>query len=159
MKHLLFCLLGMFYSCGKENKTTEVHDIQIDIFVLDHSGINLLSKNNATPFDVDAIKLLYLINEDLITVNKATADCQRGFCLITDAGSERIRIFPNDAEGDALPVTYIDWGNGERDTIKCHFIRNVDGSSVVCDKVWFNEELVFPDKAVPDFGRAFQIIK
>jgi hypothetical protein len=88
-------------------------------------------------------------------------DCPRAVCNIADSGSERIRIFPNDIENEEYPITYIRWENGDLDTLKCHFVRSSNDihSSIVCDKVWFNDLLMFPDNAVSALGRTFKIIK
>lgn len=53
-----------------------------------------------------------------------------------------------------FPITYIEWSENETDKIKCHFNRTEN--SVVCDKVWFNQELVYPNDTK---DRIFKIIK
>jgi hypothetical protein len=109
----------------------------------------------------DSLRLMYLINGNTVNVNDPNMDCPRNICHVTDAGSERIRLFPNDKENEEFPVTFIRWGNEDLDTIKCHFIRKDNGinSSIVCDKVWFNGLLMFPDNAVAGLGRAFKVVK
>jgi len=161
MKYLLFCILGVLVSCNKEKSQNEVISTNIDIFVENSIGENLLKETHPNVINSDSIKLIYLINGNKFTVYNADMDCPRNICYITDSGSERIRVFPNDVENEEYPVTYINWGNGDMDTLKCHFVRKDNGSSssIVCDKVWFNDLLMFPDNAVAGYGRAFKIVK
>jgi len=161
MKYLLFCIFGILVSCSKEKLKNEVVDTAIDIFVENSEGENLLVGTASNAINPDSIKLMYLINGNVFTVYDSDMDCPRAICSITDSGSERIRVFPNDMENEEYPITYIRWENGDMDTIKCHFVRKDNGSnsSIVCDKVWFNDLLMFPDNAVSGFGRAFKIVK
>lgn len=161
MKYFIFCVLGMLvFSCSREQSQNEVIDISIDIFVENSVGESLLKMTTPNAINPDSIKLIYLISGNMFSVYNSNMDCPRNICYITDSGSERIRVFPNNAESEEYPVTYISWGNGDMDTLKCHFIREDNGSySIVCDKVWFNDLLMFPDSAVSGFGRAFKIVK
>lgn len=154
-------MLSLLFSCNKDNPSNVVISTQIDVFVEDASGNNLLIGTSSNAVNFDSIKLMYLINGTSHNVYNSDLDCPRAICLITDTGSERVRIFPNDEVGEEYPITYIDWGNNDIDTLKCHFIRkdNDEGSSVVCDKVWLNDTLMFPDSAITEFGRAFKIVK
>lgn len=159
MKYLLFCILGMLASCNKDKTQKNVIDTQIDVFIENSVGENLLLGSTPNAINPDSIKLQYLINGDKFTVYNSAMDCPRNVCTISDPGSERIRIFPNDEESEDYPITYINWGNGDIDTLKCHFTRKENGSTVICDKVWFNDVLVYPDLAVSGFGRAIKIVK
>jgi hypothetical protein len=161
MKYLFFCILGMLASCNKEKTKNAVIDTQIDVFIENSVGENRLLSTTINNISPDSIRLQYLINGDKFTVYNSKMDCPTNICAISDIGSERIRIFPNDIESEDYPITYINWGNGDIDTLKCHFVRkgNETNSSIVCDKVWFNDLLMFPDKAVIGFGRAFKIVK
>ncbi|MCB9349918.1 MAG: hypothetical protein H6573_20765 [Lewinellaceae bacterium] len=161
MKYSFFLMLSLLFSCNKDNPVKEVVDTQIDIFIEDASGNNLLTGASSNPINFDSIKLMYLISGTSHTVYNSDLDCPRAICLISDTGIERVRIFPNDEVGEEYPITYIDWGNGDIDTLKCHFLRkdNDEESSIVCDKVWLNDTPMFPDNAITEFGRAFKIVK
>ncbi|MCB0522679.1 MAG: hypothetical protein H6577_10760 [Lewinellaceae bacterium] len=161
MKYIIFFAIGMLISCGMENPTMDVVATNVDIFVEDADGNNLLTGTSTTSINTELIKLIYLINGVDQTAYNPDLDCPRFVCYISDPGSERIRIFPNDTETEEYPITYIDWGNGDMDTLKCHFVRKEydNASSVVCDKVWFNDLPMFPDSAITEFGRAFKIVK
>jgi len=161
MKYVLFCILGMLVSCSKEKSQNVVIDIGVEIFISNTNGENLLLGSTPNAINPDSIKLIYKLNGENYTVYNSNMDCPRGICFLNDLGSERIGITPNDTENEEYPITYIRWENGDLDTIKCHFVRKDNGinSSIVCDKVWFNDSLMFPDNAVAGFGRAFKIVK
>jgi hypothetical protein len=161
MKYSIIILIVVLFSCNKENPGMEVIDTQVDVFVEDADGHNLLTGTSADAINTDSIKLMYLIDGNIHTVFNPERDCPRGVCYIADSGSERIALAPNAVEGEEYPITYIDWGDGDIDTLKCHFVRKDNGetSSLVCDKVWFNGSLMFPDNAITEFGRAFKIVK
>ncbi len=159
MKNILFCILAMLAACNKEKSKNEVVDTQIDIFIENNAGNNLLVATTPGAINPDSIKLIYLINGENFTVYNIDMDCPRAVCSITDAGSERIRIFPNDVESQEFPITYVVWDNGDVDTLKCHFVRKDNGATVICDKVWLNDLPMFPDHAISGFGRAFKIVK
>jgi hypothetical protein len=161
MKYLILFVFGMLFSCNKETPKSDVVDTQVDIIIEDSNGNNLLSGTTPSTINVDSIKLMYLINGNTHTVYNEHLDCQRNVCYIGDAGSERVRIFPNDVAEEEYPITYINWGNGDTDTLKCHFVRKDNGneSSVVCDSVWLNDVPMFPENAIAEFGRAFKIVK
>lgn len=161
MKYLFFCILVMLSSCTKEKSLSEVVDIGVEIFISNINGENLLLGSTPNSINPDSIKLIYLINGEEFTVYNASLDCPRGVCYLNDSGSERLGITPNQTKSQEYPITYIRWENGDLDTLKCHFVRKDNGtsSSIVCDKVWFNDVLMFPDNAVSGYGRAFRIMK
>lgn len=159
MKYLFFLTFLLFLSCSKDNQTDSV-STSIDIFVEDAAGNNLLNTTLSNSINFDDIKLMYLIDGNTHEVYNSNLDCPRSICYIADVGNERVRIFPNDSEGEEYPITYIDWGNGDVDTLKCHFVRKDNGSSsIVCDKVWLNDIPMFPENAITEFGRAFILVK
>lgn len=163
MKYIILLLPLFFVSCNKDNPQAKADnvDISIDIFVQDTVGNNLLTAQVAGAIDVNAIRLEYLIEQNITSVYNQHWDCPYAVCYIDDPGNERIRVLPNDSESTAYPITFINWGNGDIDTLKCHFIRVVDNEtlSVSCDMVWFNDLRMFPDSAIISFGRAFRIVK
>jgi hypothetical protein len=158
MKHLILFSLVLLFSCNKEKTSGDDLDTAVDIFVEDANGNNLLVDGTPNAINFDAVKLIYLVDGDATEVYDERLDCPKFICHETsDKGSERVRIFPNTAEGEEFPITFINWGNGDMDTLKCHFVRSE--SSVVCDKVWLNDVPMFPENAIVEFGRAFRIIK
>ncbi len=151
----------MLISCNGEI-VNDVVDTDVDIFVEDSEGHNLLNNALSNAINLDSVRLAYLVNGKEFEFYNANLDCPRSFCPILDeAGKERIQIFPNDSESEAFPITYIRWRQGDVDTLKCHFVRKStkSESSLVCDRVWFNGEAVYPEKTITGFNRAFRIVK
>jgi hypothetical protein len=161
MKYLFFCTLIILTCCTREKPQNDVINTSIDIFIENANGQNLLLKTTPGTINSDSLKLLYLVNGKMLNVYNADMSCPSNICNLTDSGSERIRIFPNDLESEEFPISYIRWKNGDLDTIKCHFIRkdSETGSSLSCDKVWFNDLLMYPNNSIKGFGRAFKIVK
>jgi hypothetical protein len=159
MKYILFCILGMLFSCSKKQSNSISIDIGIEIFVFNQSGENLLLSSTPNFIKVDSLKLFYLVSGEKKEIYNKDMDCPRNICLTTDLGSERIIISPNFTESEEYPINYLQWENGDIDTIKCHIVRISEGESVTCDKVWYNDVLMFPENAIPNFGRAFKIVK
>jgi hypothetical protein len=160
MKNTLLLALCLLASCEKQQNSGEFISTEIDIVIENNIGQNLLLEQTPNFIDIDSIKLFYQINGDKFEVYNSNMDYPRNICYINDPGyTERIRIFPNDVENEEFPITFINWGNGDIDTIKCHFERKNNGGYVSCDKIWFNEDVVYPDSAIPELGRAFKIIK
>jgi hypothetical protein len=161
MKNLLIyaCFLLLFTNCEPE-MCCVVYDTGIDIFVENSAGANRFTPNAADPINPDSITLQYLINGVVSTFNNPQLDAPRNVRFADDQGSERIIIFPNEDENEAYPITYITWPDGDVDTLKCHFNRGDDDDTfVICDEVWFNDVLMYPDQAIVGFGRAIKIIK
>lgn len=163
MKYITFILFALLISCNKEDKNMggDVIDIGISIFIKDVNGNNLLVDTSSNAINADSIRLVYLINGSFINVYNENLDCPYSICYMAVNGNEHIAITPNHTENDLCPITYIDWGNGDIDTLKCHFnrVQSNEIFSILCDTVWFNETRMFPDSAIPSFGRAFMIIK
>jgi hypothetical protein len=161
MKYLFFCIIAVLASCTKDKPVNEVFSVGVEIFISNSKGENLLLGSTSNPIKPDSIRLMYPINGKNLTVYNSDMDCPTGVCFLNDLGNERIGITPNYIESEEYPITYIRWKNGDLDTIKCHFVRKETetNSSTVCDKVWFNNSLMYPDKAIKGFDRAFKIIK
>lgn len=157
MKLLAILLFLTWLSCTNESPKADVVSTAIDIFVEDNLGQNLLSDNAKNKIDVDKIRLFYKKGDDLSLAFDSKLDCPYHVCEMHDGEKHFLRIFPNSIDSETYPMTYIQWDENNMDTIKCHFIRN--NQSIVCDKVWWNESLLFPDKAIPDFERAIKVIK
>jgi hypothetical protein len=151
----------MLLSCTKEKPRNTTISSDVDIFIYDKDGHNLLLKTTPNTINFDSIRISYLINSKVLNVYNSDMDCPRAICNVTDSGNERVRIFPNNLENEEFPITYIRWKNGDLDTIKCHFIRkdSENSYSEVCDKVWFNDLLMCPNNSIKGFDRAFKIVK
>lgn len=154
---LLLLLSLLVSSCGKEENQESDIDAGVGLFVYDSLGQNLLNPLHPNAIIVDEIRLSYISTVNPNIIYNKDWDCPYAVCYISDPGQERIRLFPYSTPSVKYPITYIDWGNGDMDTLKCHFIRTEN--SITCDKVWFNDVKMYPDSAIVGFGRAFKIVK
>lgn len=160
MKNLFLLLLCILVSCEKQQPSKIFIDTDIDIVIENDGGNNLLLAQTPNFIVFDSIKLAYLLDGTQFNVYNHNMDCPRSICLINDPGYPvRVRIFPNDIIDEEYPITYINWGNGDIDTLRCLFERKNEGSYLSCSKVWFNEVQMFPNQGIPELGRAFKIVK
>ena len=153
-----FATVTLFAAC-KEKIGGEIVDIGIDILAENSAGQNLFLSTTPDALDPNLIKLIYKVGGDEVAFYQGNLDCPRNVCFISDSGSERILVFPNDTETEKYPITYIQWKEGDLDTLKCHFIRKNQGGYIVCDTVWFNKIQVYPPNALVGYDRAFKIVK
>ena len=160
MRNVLFLILLIFVSCQDHKIGDVIYDVAIDVVLKNSNGENLLAEQTADHIDFESINVSYLLEGDVQTVYNSNLDCPKNICLINDPGQPvGVRIYLNDALGDAYPVTYIDWGNGDIDTLKSHFVRKNDGAYVVSDSVWFNNGLMYPNQTSSGLGRAIEVVK
>lgn len=145
----IFFLLG----CSKHS-TSENVDVIIRILVEDKEARSLLDPTHKNYIDVSKVRVYYLINGQKKYQYEPNWSCPSHFCAISDDGKRYVKLSPNISITEDFPITYIEWSEYETDEIKCHFNRTEN--SVVCDKVWFNQELVYPNDTK---DRIFKIIK
>ena len=149
-------------SCSKPNniKNEMVNiDTSINLIIKSNNGEDLLLTTTQNSLNTDNIKLFNLLNGQYIEVNNSNQDYPKNYFIFDYTDSKAIRIFPNDTNTEENPTTLIKWNNIDTDTIKCHFNRGSgnDGSFVICDKVWFNGNLIFPNNQ--SIGRYLKIVK
>ncbi|MXV37823.1 hypothetical protein GO491_03890 [Flavobacteriaceae bacterium Ap0902] len=155
MKYLFLILTTMlFTSCNSDDNEQVIIDTDINISVKDVDGNDLLNTNNPNSFNQNEFKIFYEIDGEQIEVNDENLDYSKGFFVYQHESEFRIRIFPNTNKNASYPITYIRWSEMDIDTLKCEIDRN--GSSEICKKVWFNNELVWQAYGTERF---FEIIK
>jgi hypothetical protein len=159
MKYLLFPLFTLIGACQQKEHCCTNIDIGVDIFLKNKAGQNLFLPATPNAIDPNAIRLIYLVGGQEESFYAGHLDCPTNVCFVADMGMEHVVIFPNDIENEPYPETFIKWTDADMDTMRCHFIRKNQGSFLVCDSVWFNETLMFPDSALSEFGRAFNVFK
>ncbi len=149
MKNLiLFCTALFFLSCSKSDKEenqSSVHLDGIEIAVRNAAGEDLLDPNTPNAYSADGIKLFYEINGEVVEVYDPAMDHPRNFIIynyINENESEyRIGIFLNYDRNEAQPITYIQWNETDRDTIKAkfHYSGPADSNySFDIENLWFN---------------------
>ena len=158
MKTTMYLILtiALTIGCTKQNSST-IWDVGIDLLVVDTKGTDLLSPSNSGYIDVKKARVTYILDNKEIAVHEPKLDCPTHFCLKSEGNRNSVAFLPNNTEKEEFPITLIYWPDNVIDTVKCHFIR-LNGN-VICDKVWYNNVLKYPNEAVSGYQRAFKIIK
>ena len=126
----------------------------VNMTVRGSDGADRLNPDNQGAFRAEDIDLFYLINGETKRFFRGNLDNPKNFFIDTTRTPHVITIIPNDAETEPYPVTYIQWNDDDTDTLRCAFHRTEN--SVVCTKVWYNDELKWETN---QGGRVFEIVK
>lgn len=141
-KILSFFLIAFsLYSCSSESDQIIKgfnYDGSINISLSNSNGDDLLNPANATAYDQSKIKILYLVQGQLIEKPNGT-DYPRNFLLYEQDGHTIMRIFLNSEKVEKYPETYIQWNNNDTDIIKIDYNRT--NNSVSKKTVWLNDQL------------------
>jgi len=140
-------------ACDKTTTNEEPVSIYFDIYVQNEKGDNLLDHKY---FEKD-IKLFYMKNDKLEEVFDPKMDTPRNVKFLDIEENKVLRVFPNNS-GNDNPLTIIEWGDEDMDTIKCHFKKNGEGLGYLIESVWYNGVKKIPDQAVGP-TRGFIIVK
>jgi len=135
--------------------------ISIQMMVVDSAGNNLLGDTIPNGIDPERIRLYDEKNGKVQLRYNPNLDVPFWVSYVNEPGRERIVFTPNiSVPGEEYITTYIDWGNGDRDTVLSYVWRNGEcDNPIICKKVWFNGVLMYPDSAIKELGRAFRIVK
>jgi len=132
----------------------------IQVIVEDSLGNNLLVDTVEGSIDPDKIRLYDVYKGALRMRYYQNLDNPYGVAYIDDPGRERIAFSPSIGTREEYVTTYIDWGNGDRDTVVCYVWRNGEcNNPIIVKKVWFNGVLMYPDSAITGLHRAFRVVK
>lgn len=165
MKTLFFLVVTLcLLSCNPNDEpTNEAMSISsnIDLIIKNNIGQDLLSTLTPNTLNSNDIKLYYLINGQVQEVYNAYLNNPRNYLIYDYINTKAIRVFLNDQSTEEYPIAYLKWNNTDTDTIKCHFNRGVgnDGAIIFCDKVWYNNKLVYPTAENQNTGRYISLIK
>lgn len=152
MKPLFFVFAFVIIaSCGKERGLDCCMNISMnaDISLENAAGEDLLNPENFNSYNEREIKTFYLI--DGIERIAHTEE----FLFKDNDGLYRLRVFLNDEGNDEYPITYIDWNQTDRDTLKSEIYRTNNQIRVI--KIWCNDVLMWDAE---DLGpEQFTIVK
>ena len=154
---LLIGCEGYKWPCPKWDQIS----VSIQIMVVDSAGNNLLGDTIPNGIDPDRIRLYDVINGKKQLCYYPNLDVPFCVSFVNESGRESIVFTPNISNpGEEYITTYIDWGNGDLDTVVSYVWRNGEcDNPIICKKVWFNGVLMYPDSAIKELGRAFRIVK
>jgi hypothetical protein len=145
MKKIII-LIAIFTVCAcnsNDDDTAQVVlDTRIDFTIKDSNGLDLLNPETPNAFLEEDIFLKYLVNGEEQNVYYGNQDSPKNLFIFEHEGTYRIRIFPNMEASEELPITYVDWSETDRDTIKCAYNR-YGNNNIVCTKVWLNGDVIW----------------
>ncbi len=159
MKTLAIGLLLFLASCTKNDQAEIPINNHIDIQMRNQQGEDLLHPNTNKTLNTENVKVLYKTTEGWVNAFNASLDCPKQICFYQSNGSYVARLFPNQISGDVITETKIQWNEQLSDIIKCKPVRNEDGLIYSNSQVWFNDELVLPDKMIPGSSNGILIIR
>lgn len=137
MRQLFFIITAVLVSaCSDENEGFVV-DTGLDIAVRDSAGNDLLDPQNPSSFKEGEIRLFYLRDGKAVEFFEG----HRGYSIYEHEHEFRLGVSLNSDKNEEFPVTILQWNTSDMDTLKCHIRRR--SGSVICDKVWLNEDLVW----------------
>ncbi len=137
---ILLLVLG-FTSCKKTSNYAFTKDIKIEIMLADNEGEDLFNPESYFYYNPNSIKIFHLLHGEMIEIKNQLLDPPQNFYLNYVNGRHRMQLFPNHDKSEQFPITLIQWNSSKMDTVKCDFDRNVN--SIICNKVWYNDELVW----------------
>lgn len=126
------------------------------MLLTDESGEDLFSSESYTYYNKDSIRIYYMVNNQPEEIYNSRVDAPRNFYINYSNNRFRMQLYPNYEPSEEFPVTLIYWNSNDTDTLKCGFERN--SNTIICNKVWFNEDLVWQDFS-GDLKRSFEIVK
>lgn len=153
MKSLFFALIIlMSIGCSKEKEDDlccTIISLGANISLKNSVGEDLLDPENPNAYKKGDIKIYHLING----VQKRAG---RDDILYEDEdGIYRYVVMVNYEGDDEYPITYIDWNETDRDTIKSEIYQTSNQIRVI--KIWYNDALMWDAE---DLGpEQFTIIK
>lgn len=137
MKSILFALIILLaVGCNKDDDCgCTIISLDANISLKSAAGADLLDPDNPDSYKKENIRIYHLINGD---EKRAGVDD----ILYEDGdGINRYRTFVNHEGSDEFPITYIDWSETDRDTIKSEIYRTDNQTRAI--KIWYNGELMW----------------
>ena len=156
MKKPVFVLLAFLaFACSKSDVSPSVLWTPTFTFsVYSSDNVDLLSPETS-PYDSAEIKLFYKIGGVEREVNNVQLDYPRQFRIIEHENEYRIEVELNYSETPEKSITYIQWGEDDRDTIEALFER--PERALLLREAWFDGELIWDRYA--DVNKYYRITK
>lgn len=155
MEYIFFILSTLFFaSCNSDSNEQVIVDRVIHISVKDSDGNDLLNPNFSNSLNQDEFKIFHEINGEQVEFYEKDLSNPKGFIVYEHENEYRISVTATIGTNDPYTTMYIKWSEMDTDTLKCEIDRK--GSSEICKKVWFNNELVWKAYATERF---FEITK
>lgn len=159
MRTIAYSLFILLTACSKTDNIEIPVNTNIDIQIRNKEGEDLLNPSTEGSLNTSEIRVFYKTSAGWNEVYESTLDCPRQICVRQSGDSYVARLFPNNITSDEITETRIQWNQQMSDVVKCKPKRNEEGKPVSNEKVWFNDELVLPDKMIPNSSNGILIIK
>ena len=154
---ILMCLL----SCNKEENIGKTSSLAINLSVpiklVNKEGKNLLDPSTPNYYKSENIKKYDLIDGKEQLFYKSNWQFPYGFSIVENSNLSHINFGANIVSKENPTTTYIDWGNGDRDTLVCGMTKTNDGYYQFIKELWINGKKVYPGTDPTD--RVFTIAK
>lgn len=146
---LTIVIISSIVSCNSKNENEPINyniDTKIDILVKNSEGIDLLNPSNEYLFNLNNLKVYYILNGENKQTDFKILNLQEGINGATAKYS--LRMFPNNYASNDV-ITYIKWNDIDIDTLKTNYKSGKN--SVICSKVLYNNKVVY-DPATGIYG-------
>lgn len=131
-----------FYGCQKQKKYYAI-DPPLMLKLENKIGQNLLDPATVGHIDEKNIRVSYLIDGIEQPYYKPNLDWPNGYSISSTISAGYVVTVVYNRESKQNPTTtYIDWGNGNKDTIVCAMTVN-DGTYQFVTDIWYNGLKVF----------------
>ncbi len=137
IKPILIALIAVLaIGCSKdEGCGCTIISLAANISLKNNAGEDLLNPDNPNSYKKRDIKTYYLID------GEQTRAGQYDNFYEDEDGVFRYGVMVNYEGSDEYPITYIDWNETDRDTIKSEIYRTKNQTRAI--KFWYNGELVW----------------
>ncbi|GEM_PF-1230621 len=168
LSFVVFANIGLLLMSCQKNKISNSppYSVAVSILVENAQGQNLLAPTVPGYFKDGEIKKYDLVNGQAKLYYDGKLDWSNGYHIVTPKEMSNLNsnyyltVVPNIESKDNPTTTYIDWGNGDKDTLVCDIKKNAEGYYYHTLNVWFNGDKVWPEKAISGIGdRSFKIVK
>ncbi len=145
----LLWLLFLLPGCTKEQPSKTIIDGNMEIRVIDAQGNDLLNPEIQSPKTVNVSKLkIYYVKEGREELfYQSMAQAPAGILLLSPQGTGlsyyMIRVFLNVGINEKIATTILEWEDGHRDIIKVEYDRPANTSSIIQQRIWVNDKLLW----------------
>ncbi|WP_456376551.1 hypothetical protein [Lutibacter sp.] len=151
MRAILIILTTIIlFGCTKDNTNMNSYNLENQIYLSfkNANGQNLLDNSTENSYNIEAMKLFYLVNDEPVEVT-----IENGFNMgsIELTSDKLLKVFTNPSSSNIVEETseynvaeniaYLQLSSTDTDTIKTH--SRTSQNYFLVSKVWYNNELVW----------------
>lgn len=147
---VIFLLVMAACSLGTEPSidSTPQPGVDVALYFSDENGDDLLNPAHAEGWNEENIDIFYLIDGEKERVYHSNLDLPKRFKIVHGTEDRYyMLLWLSEHVEDEHTVTYVEFPNGETDTLKIHAEEKSNGV-VRADKFWYNEELLFEKEEI-----------